>query len=79
MARGVLELIGLAATVALAVPIGLFGLEALASGRPIGAAFVALAVALVALEEYVVRPSDLPGEAAGRVVGAVVKEPEDDE
>lgn len=78
MARGILEWIGLGATLVVAVPIGFMGVDFLLAGRPLGWVLLALAAAAVAVEEYAVRPTDLPGSVAGKVVGTVAKEPEDE-
>ena len=79
MARGILQWVGLAATLFVAAHLGLFGVEKVLAGEHLlGGAFLALAAAALALEEYVTRPTDLPGSVAGKLVGTVVKPPEDD-
>jgi F0F1-type ATP synthase membrane subunit c/vacuolar-type H+-ATPase subunit K len=42
----------------------------------VGAGFLAIAALMVLVNEYVASPGDLPGMLAGKVVGAVAKEPE---
>ncbi|MFB6090460.1 MAG: hypothetical protein ABEJ97_05315 [Halobellus sp.] len=80
MRLGILGTLQLAATVIFAAPVAVFGLSKLAAGETLlGAAAVGIAVGMVALPQYLTTPSDLPGKAAERAVGAVVKEPEDDE
>lgn len=80
MGKGIIGLVGLAITLAFAVPIALFGLTLLADGEVLfGAAAVGVAVLMVVLEEYLTTPGDVPGKAAEKVVGAVVKEPEEKE
>ncbi|WP_435185945.1 DUF7533 family protein [Halobellus sp. EA9] len=80
MRLGILGTLQLAATLIFAAPVAVFGLSRLAAGETLlGAGAVVVAVGMVALPQYLTTPSDLPGEAAERVVGAVVKEPEDDE
>lgn len=80
MGRGIFGLVGLAVTLAFAVPIGLLGLEKLLAGEQVvGAGFLAVAVGLVLVEEYLTTPLDLPGKAAETVTGAIVKEPDDEE
>lgn len=79
MARGILQWVGLGATLFVAAHLGLFGVERVLAGEHLlGGAFLGLAVAALALEEYVARPTDLPGSVAGKVLDTVVKEPEDD-
>lgn len=72
MAKGILDLLGLAAALALAAPVALLGADYLLAGRPLGAVFLGVAAAMVLAEEYLVRPTDLPGKLAGSVVGRVV-------
>lgn len=77
MSKGIIGLVGLAITLAFAIPIALFGLDLLADGETLfGAAAVGIAVLMVVLEEHLTTPGDIPGTAAEKVVGAVVKEPE---
>ena len=79
MGRGILGLVGLAVTLAFAVPVGLLGLDMLTRGNTlVGGGFVAFAVLMVVLQEYLTTPGDVPGRVAGRLVGSVAKEPESD-
>lgn len=79
MARGILGLVGLGATLALAVPIGLFGLDYLLRGRTLmGAAALGIAVLMVVVEEHLTTAGDVPGKVAGEAVDAVVKEPDEE-
>lgn len=78
MTRGILEWVGLVATLALAVPIAFMGADFLLAGKPLGWAFLLVAAAAVAVEEYAVRPTNLPGSVAGKLAGTAAKEPEDD-
>lgn len=78
MARSILGTVGLALTLAFAIPVALLGLDFLVRGRTLeGAAFLGIAALMVAVEEYVTTPTDIPGMVAGRVLGSAVKEPED--
>ena len=79
VSRGILGLVGLAVTLAFAIPVGLLGVQALAAGRPVGAVYLAIAVGMVVVEEYLTTPWDLPGRAVERTVGAVVEVPDDEE
>jgi len=79
MARGILETIGLAATLVLAIPIALFGAEHLLRGELVaGAAYVGIAVGLVLVEQYLTTPTDVPGMVAEETVGKVAKTEESD-
>jgi hypothetical protein len=72
-------MVGLAATLALAVPAASFGLAELSAGRPGGVVFLGLAVALLAVEWALTTPSDLPGLVLERVAGALLTESEADD
>jgi hypothetical protein len=77
MGRGILGLVGLAVTLAFAIPVGLLGLDMLSKGDTlVGGAFLGFAVLMVLLQEYITTPGDIPGRVAGRLVGSVAKEPE---
>jgi hypothetical protein len=76
VALGILDTVGLAAALALAVPAAGFGVSLLLDGDPLGAVFVVLAVALVAVEQVLVTPGDLPARAVEAVVGTVAEDPE---
>ena len=65
---GLIDLIGLAVTLAFALPVGMFGLNMAVDGRPIGFGLIALAVLMVVLPHYLWRPPSL-GDIAGATVG----------
>jgi hypothetical protein len=80
MRLGILETVGLAASLIFAVPLGLFGVESLLSGRPaLGAGLVVVAVLMVVLPRRLTTPADLPGAVVERVVGRAVKDPDDED
>jgi hypothetical protein len=75
---GIIETIQRAATLVFVVPVVLLGLEFLLDGQLVGGgAFLAIAALMIAVEEYVTRPSDLPTMALERVTDAVVKTDDD--
>jgi hypothetical protein len=77
VSRGIIGLVQLAATLVLAVPVALLGLQFLTRGETLaGVAFLAIAAGMVLVEEYLVTPRDLPAAVVERVVGRVAKEPE---
>lgn len=79
MRLGILETVGLAASLIFAIPLGLYGIEAFVSGnRPLGAGLVVVAVLMVVLPRRLTTPMDLPGAILERVVGTAVKDPEAD-
>ena len=74
MARGILDTLGLAAALVLAIPIGLFGVEHLVRGDLVaGALYIGIAVGMVAIEQYLTTPTDVPAMVAEKTVGTVVK------
>jgi len=80
VSRGIIATVQFAATVLFAIPVGAFGILKLGEGSPLlGVVFLALAVGMVAFEELVTTPSDLPAALAQRVTGRVVKSPDDED
>ncbi|MFC6975219.1 hypothetical protein ACFQL1_12080 [Halomicroarcula sp. GCM10025709] len=80
MAGGILDTIGLLTVVVFAIPVALFGAEHLLRGEFVaGVGFLAIAAGMVAIEQYLVTPTDLPSMAAEKTVGAVAKTDEDDD
>ncbi|UPV72767.1 hypothetical protein M0R89_09415 [Halorussus limi] len=78
--RGILGTLQLAATLVFALPVGLLGVQFLANGEVLlGGGFVAVAVLMVVLEEYLTTPTDVPGAVAEKTVGKVAKTPDDEE
>jgi len=79
VSRGIIGLVQLAATLVLAVPVALLGLQFLTRGEPVaGATFLAIAAGMVLVEKYVLTPRDVPGMVAQRLVSRVAKAPESD-
>lgn len=77
---GILDMIGLAASLVFALPVGVFGLNRLLDGQTIlGGGLVVVAVAMVLLPQKLTTPMDLPADIAGAAVGKVVKTPEENE
>jgi hypothetical protein len=80
MRLGILETVGLAASLVFAIPVGLYGVEAFLSGdRALGAGLLIVAALMVVLPRRLTTPADLPGAVVERVVGGAVKEPETDD
>jgi hypothetical protein len=80
MARGVLDTIGLAATLVFAIPIAVAGADFLRRGELLaGGGLLAVAALMVLIKQYVTTPGDLPAEVAGTIAGTVAKDPDDDE
>ncbi|WP_324756224.1 DUF7533 family protein [Haloarcula sp. GH36] len=82
MAGGILDTIGLLTVVVFAVPVALFGAEHLLRGEFVaGVGFLGIAAGMIAIERYLVTPTDVPAIAAEKTVGAVAKtdDPDEDE
>lgn len=80
MTRGIVGTLQLLGTVVLAAPLALLGVQFLVSGRELtGGVFLALAAAMIALEEYLTTPQDVPAEVAERAVGSVVEDEKEGE
>lgn len=79
MAKGIIGQIQLFVTVVFAATVGMMGVDFLFSGQQlVGAGFLALAVLMVLVEEYITKPTDIAADAATSAVGTVVKDPERD-
>jgi hypothetical protein len=77
MARSIFGTIGLALTLAFALPVAYLGVEFLLDGRTNqGLLFLGLAALMIGINQYVTTPLDLPGEVAGKLLGTAVKEPD---
>ena len=73
-----MDTLGLLAVLVFAIPVALFGAEHLVRGELLaGAVFLGIAALMVAVEQYLTTPTDLPGMLASKTVGAVVKDPEE--
>ncbi|MFC6836620.1 DUF7533 family protein [Halomarina ordinaria] len=78
MARGIIGTLQLAVAVAFAAPVALLGLSFLRGGDTLlGAGFLAFAVLMILVEEYLTTPQDVPGKVAEKAVGTAL--PEDEE
>ena len=80
MARSILGMVGLGATLVFAIPVALLGVEYVLTGKTtLGIALLIAAGLMIAIEEYVTTPDDIGSMAVKKTVGTVVKRPEDDE
>ncbi|ESP87684.1 DUF7533 family protein [Candidatus Halobonum tyrrellensis] len=80
MALGILDLVGLGASLLFAIPLAGYGLGRLSDGDPlVGAAFVAVAALMVYLPQRLTTPGDIPGKIAERTVGSAVTTPDGEE
>ncbi|WP_251327976.1 DUF7533 family protein [Haloplanus pelagicus] len=80
MRLGILDTLGLAATLIFAIPVGLYGVESALAGRPIlGVGLVVVAALMVVLPRRLTTPADVPGAVVERVIGGAVKDPDADD
>lgn len=79
MAKGIIGQIQFFGTVVFAATIGMMGVDFFFRGdRLLGAGFVLFAILMVAIEEYVTKPTDVAADAAKETVGKVVKKPDEE-
>jgi len=79
MAKGIIGQLQLLGTVVLAAPVALLGADFLLSGKPVaGVGFLVFAVLMVAVEEYITKPTDVATDAAKEAASAVVETPDDE-
>ncbi|MDL5361804.1 hypothetical protein [Halalkalicoccus sp. NIPERK01] len=77
---GILDMIGLAASLVFALPVGVFGLNRLLDGQTIlGGGLVVVAAAMVLLPQMLTTPMDLPAEVVETAVGTIAKTPEEND
>ncbi|MFC6725671.1 hypothetical protein ACFQE1_15105, partial [Halobium palmae] len=70
MGLGILDTVALAGSLVFAIPLGIYGVDALLGGRTaLGAFCLVVAAAMVALPHYLKTPSDLVTGAAKRATG----------
>ena len=73
-APGIIGMVQLATTLAIAAPLLFFGLEWLATGRTVlGGALVALGLAMLVTQRYITHPLD-PANVAGRTAERLRRE-----
>ncbi|WP_313691979.1 DUF7533 family protein [Halorarum halobium] len=69
MALGILDQLGLAATLIFAIPVAAYGLQQAAGGSlVVGAAFLVVAALMVYLPQRLTTPGDVPGKAAEKAL-----------
>jgi hypothetical protein len=80
VSRGILDLLGLATTAVFALPVAAYGLFKLSSPEPhVGVALLVVAGLMVAFQEYVTTPGDVPGSVADGVLSRVLPNEDDEE
>lgn len=76
---GIVDLVTLGATLAFALPIGIYGLQLLLDGRTLlGVTGVTVAIGLVVAERVLWTPDDVPAAVGKTVVRRVVGRPPDE-
>ncbi|MFC7072539.1 hypothetical protein ACFQJ7_14090 [Halovenus rubra] len=80
MARGILEMFGWVTIALVAIPPAFAGAGVLIDGNlTIGATLLGVAFAMVVADQYITTPSDLPALLASKLVGIVVRQPDEEE
>jgi hypothetical protein len=76
--EGIVDTLQFAATAVFAAPVALFGLLKLGEGEPLaGVGFVAIAAGMLAAEELITSPTDVPVTVVERLVGRVAEPPDE--
>lgn len=79
MALGILDLLGLGASLIFALPLAGYGIQRAVGGEPlVGAVFVGIAALMVYIPQRVTTPGDIPGKLFGGAVGSAVTVPEEE-
>jgi hypothetical protein len=79
MRLGILDTIGLAATLVLAIPVGFVGVRFLVREQYLlGGFMLGVAVLMVVLQRKATTPEDIPAKLAEKVAGKLVKAPEEE-
>ena len=81
MARSIMGLVGLGATLIFVLPVALLGVEfLLVRGRTTeGVGLLIVAGLMYGVKEYLTTPGDLTGMVADQTVGRVLEAPDDEE
>jgi len=80
MPRGLLGMVGFMTTVVFAIPLTIAGADLLRRGNVVvGLGLLGAAAAMILVNEYVTRPSDLPTMILSKVAGTVVRNPDEEE
>jgi hypothetical protein len=80
MPDGILDTIGLAATLVFALPVGLAGVAFVERGNlAIGLGLISVGIAMVLFEEYLTTPGDIPGLVVSSVTSKLVGDPDNEE
>ena len=78
VALGILEQLGLAATLIFALPVAVYGIQRVLDGQTaLGVGVLVVAVLMVLLPRRLTSPDDVPSKVAEKAVGSVVKAPDD--
>ncbi|SEO52218.1 hypothetical protein SAMN04487948_10357 [Halogranum amylolyticum] len=77
---GLMDTVGLAASLVFALPVGIFGMNRLLDGQTLlGGGLLVVAALMVLLPQKLTTPMDVPQKIAGKAVGKAVKTPDDEE
>lgn len=77
---GIMDTIGLAASLVFAIPVAIFGLNRLVDGQTLlGGGLLLVAALMVLLPQKLTTPMDIPQKIAGKAVGKAVKTPDEEQ
>ena len=72
MSLGILDMIGIAGTLIFALPVGIFGVEQLATGQfGLGSALIGIAALMIILPQRLITPKQIPVAMSKRLIGIV--------
>lgn len=80
MRLGILETVGLAATLIFAIPVAVFAGETMLAGDYLlGGVLLLVAVLMVVLPRRLTTPDDVPAAVAERTIGKAIKTPDEED
>lgn len=80
MSWGILEMLGSVTVLMVAIPPVLAGVGLLFGGElAVGAVLVAAGFGMVAADQYITTPRDLPVVVASKVIGVIAEQPDDEQ
>lgn len=80
MSWGILEMLGSVTILMVVVPPAFAGVALLLGGNiAVGVGLLVVALVMVAADQYITTPGDLPALAASKLVGIVVRPPDEED
>jgi hypothetical protein len=79
MSWGILETLGSVTVLMVAIPPAFAGAGLLLGGNLVGVALLGVALAMVAADQYITTPGDLPVLVVSKLVGVVARPPDEEQ